>query len=167
LVSYIDNNNQPDKSDKYLIIRLLRYCKNFYDDNKYSRRISDILIEKSGNFYNDKERRKSSEDVDIEKDYCFVYYKVKKEKLSLSNSYIFVENLQGYFQYMRKLSLYLTEILTGDEIYFDKAVNILKEMLELPNTDYEKAFGKFLEESKESDLDKHNWAFNLSKKLYM
>lgn len=77
LVSYIDNNNQPDKSDKYLIIRLLRYCKNF--STEYSRRISDILIEKSGNFYNNKERRKSSEDVDIEKDYCFVYYKRKKK----------------------------------------------------------------------------------------
>lgn len=97
----------------------------------------------------------------------------------MSNSYIFVENLrvkikkgdeekrEAYFQLMRKLSLYLTEILTGDDSYFDKAVNILKEMLELPNTDYEKAFGKFLEESKESDLDKHKWACNLSKKLYM
>ena len=166
LVSYIDKNNQSDKSDKYLIIRLLRYCKNFYTE-EYSKKIANILIEKSSNFYDDKKRKESTEDVDIEKDYCFVYYQIKKEKISLSNSYIFVENLKGYFQYMRKLSLYLTEILTGDESYFDKSVAILKEMLELPNTDYEKAFGKFFEESAESNLDKYKWAYNLSKKLYM
>ncbi len=165
LVSYIDNNNQPDKSDKYLIIRLLRYCKNF--NTEYSRRISNILIEKSSNFYDDKKRKESSEDVDIEKDYCFVYYKIKKEKISLSKSYIFVENLQGYFQYMRKLSLYLTEILTGDESYFDKAVDILEEMVNMQDTNYKKAFGKFFEESAKPNLDKYKWAYNLSKKLYM
>ncbi|CRF31556.1 hypothetical protein BRSU_0224 [Brachyspira suanatina] len=165
LVSYIDNNNQPDKSDKYLIIRLLRYCKNF--DTEYSKKIANILIEKSSNFYDDKKRKESSEDVDIEKDYCFVYYKIKKEKISLSNSYIFVENLQGYFQYMRKLSLYLTEILTGDESYFDKAVDILEEMVNMQDTNYKKAFGKFFEESAKPNLDKYKWAYNLSKKLYM
>ena len=165
LVSYIDNNNQPDKSDKYLIIRLLRYCKNF--NTEYSRRISNILIEKSSNFYDDKKRKESTEDVDIEKDYCFVYYKIKKEKISLSNSYIFVENLKGYFQYMRKLSLYLTEILTGDESYFDKAVDILEEMVNMQDTNYKKAFGKFFEESAKPNLDKYKWAYNLSKKLYM
>lgn len=160
---YIKKEKDKDKSYKYFIIRLLKYCNSFNSIN--GKKISDIMISNKDNFINNS-KIEIVEDIDIMKEYSLLCY-----KNSITNNYIadchkFMENQKGYFNDMRKLSLYIIEILIDNDSNFNEAIKII-EYLSTISEHYKQAFSSILDESKINNLNKKEWALKVRNKLYM
>ena len=149
--------------DKYFIIRILKYC-NFFDSMS-SKKISEIIISNKDSFINNR-KLDIVEDIDILKEYSLLCY-----KNGITNNYIvdchkFMENQKGYFNDMRKLSLYIIEILMDNDSNFNEALKII-EYLSAISEHYKQAFSSILNESKINNLNKKEWALKVRNKLYM
>ena len=160
---YIKNEKDKDKSYKYFIIRILKYC-NFFDSMS-SKKISEIIISNKDSFINNR-KLDIVEDIDILKEYSLLSY-----KNGITNNYIvdchkFMENQKGYFNDMRKLSLYIIEILMDNDSNFNEALKII-EYLSAISEHYKQAFSSILDESKINNLNKKEWALKVRNKLYM
>ena len=160
---YIKNEKDKDKSYKYFIIRILKYC-NFFDSMS-SKKISEIIISNKDSFINNR-KLDIVEDIDILKEYSLLCY-----KNGITNNYIvdchkFMENQKGYFNDMRKLSLYIIEILMDNDSNFNEALKII-EYLSTISEHYKQAFSSTLDESKINNLNKKEWALKVRNKLYM
>lgn len=160
---YIKNEKDKDKSYKYFIIRILKYC-NFFDSMS-SKKISEIIISNKDSFINNR-KLYIVEDIDILKEYSLLCY-----KNGITNNYIvdchkFMENQKGYFNDMRKLSLYIIEILMDNDSNFNEALKII-EYLSTISEHYKQAFSSILDESKINNLNKKEWALKVRNKLYM
>ena len=160
---YIKNEKDKDKSYKYFIIRILKYC-NFFDSMS-SKKISEIIISNKDSFINNR-KLDIVEDIDILKEYSLLCY-----KNGVTNNYIvdchkFMENQKGYFNDMRKLSLYIIEILMDNDSNFNEALKII-EYLSTISEHYKQAFSSTLDESKINNLNKKEWALKVRNKLYM
>lgn len=160
---YIKNEKERDKSYKYFIIRLLKYCNSFNTNN--SKKISDIVISNQNNFILNK-REEIVEDIDIKKEYSLLCYKNSIVKNYINDCHKFMENQTGYFNDMRRLSLYIIEILMDNDSNFNEAIRII-EYLSSVSEGYQQTFSSLLEESKNNNLNKKDWALKVRNKLYM
>lgn len=160
---YIKNEKERDKSYKYFIIRLLKYCNSFNTNN--SKKISDIIISNQNNFILNK-REEIVEDIDIKKEYSLLCYKNSIVKNYINDCHKFMENQTGYFNDMRRLSLYIIEILMDNDSNFNEAIRII-EYLSSVSEGYQQTFSSLLEESKNNNLNKKDWALKVRNKLYM
>lgn len=160
---YIKKEKDKDKSYKYFIIRLLKYCNYFNSIN--SKKISDIMISNKDNFINNS-RIDIVEDIDIMKEYSLLCYKNGITNNYIADCHKFMEKQKGYFNDMRKLSLYIIEILMDNDSNFSKAIKII-EYLSTISEHYKQAFLSILEESKINNLNKKEWSLKVRNKLYM
>ena len=67
---------------------------------------------------------------------------------------------------MRKLSLYIIEILMDNDYNFNEYLKII-EYLSTISEHYKQAFSSTLDESKINNLNKKEWALKVRNKLYM
>ena len=163
---YIKKEKDKDKSYKYFIIRLLKYCNLFNSNN--SKKISDIMISNKDNVINNI-KVEVVEDIDIIKEYSLLCYKNGITNNYIADCHKFMENQKGYFNDMRKLSLYIIEILMDNDSNFKEALKII-EYLSTISEHYKQAFSNILEESKINNinnLNKKEWALKVRNKLYM
>ena len=156
--------SKKDKGYEFFIIRLLRYC-NTLEITEKSREVANLLISNNKHFI--EINITSLEDVDIQKDYALLLYKYNNKEIDteyLERCYYFMKDKSGTFNEMRILSLYLIEILMGNEYYFADALKIIEDLLNISDG-YKKAFNGLYD--KDSINDKKEWALKVRDKLYM
>ncbi|PTY39576.1 hypothetical protein [Brachyspira hampsonii] len=122
------NSNNKDKDYEFFLIRLLKYCNAF--ESEKSDKLSQILIANESNIVYEVIR--SEEIADFMKEYNLLYYRVKNiDKGYLKKCFDFIDKKhadgnEGYFDYLRKLSIYMIEILMDNDSHIDDSLNIMK-----------------------------------------
>ena len=160
-ISYYLNNHNINKDYEFFLIRLLKYCNTF--DTDISKDIFNLIVSNKKIITNN---INSFENVDILKEYTLLCYNNNKNINYMYDCHKFMENQKGYFNDMRKLSLYIIEILMNNESNFSEAVKII-EYLSTVSEYYKQTFSSILEESKINNLNKKDWALKVRNKLYM
>ena len=160
-ISYYFNNHNIDKDYEFFLIRLLKYCNNFNTD--ISNEIFNLIISNKKFIPNN---INSVENIDILKEYTLLCYNNNKNINYMYDCHKFMENQKGYFNDMRRLSLYIIEILMNNDSNFSEAIKII-EYLSTISEHYKQAFSSILDESKINNLNKKEWALKVRNKLYM
>ena len=160
-ISYYFDNHNINKDYEFFLIRLLKYCNAFNTDT--SKDITNLIINNKKIIPNN---INSLEVVDILKEYTLLCYNNNKNVNYMYDCHKFMENQKGYFNDMRKLSLYIIEILMDNDSNFSEALNII-EYLSTVSEHYKQTFASILEESKINNLNKKEWALKVRNKLYM
>lgn len=157
------NSSNKDKNYDFFVIRLLKYCNTF--NTEKSNELSKILIKnESGMLY--KTDKLEDETVDILKEYNLLYYRNKNlNKGYLEKCFKFLNNKEGYFDNLRKLSIYMIEILMNNNGNIDNSVKIMKYLSE-ESEYYKKVFIDFIDNFN-FYTDKKEWALKIRNKLYM
>lgn len=157
------NSSNKDKNYDFFVIRLLKYCNTF--NTEKSNELSKILIKnESGMLY--KTDKLEDETVDILKEYNLLYYRNKNlDKEYLKKCFKFLNNKEGYFDNLRKLSIYMIEILMNNNGNIDNSVKIMKYLSE-ESEYYKKVFIDFIDNFN-FYTDKKEWALKIRNKLYM
>lgn len=164
-ISYYFKKNIINKNKDYefFLIRMLKYCYTF--NTNIAIGIFNLIIDNKKIIINS---IKSLEEVDILKEYTLLCYKNNKKNINyLYDCHKFMENQTGYFNDMRRLSLYIIEILMDNDSNFNEAIKII-EYLYSVSEGYRQTFSSLLDESKNNNnLDKKAWALKVRNKLYM
>lgn len=160
-ISYYFDNHNINKDYEFFLIRLLKYCNAFNTDT--SKDITNLIINNKKIIPNN---INSLEVVDILKEYTLLCYNNNKNVNYMYDCHKFMENQKGYFNDMRKLSLYIIEFLMDNDSNFSEALKII-EYLSTISEHYKRTFLSILEESKINNLNKKEWALKVRNKLYM
>ena len=160
-ISYYFDNHNINKDYEFFLIRLLKYCNAFNTDT--SKDIFNLIINNKKIIPNN---INSLEVVDILKEYTLLCYNNNKNVNYMYDCHKFMENQKGYFNDMRKLSLYIIEILMDNDSNFNEALKII-EYLSTISEHYKQAFSSTLDESKINNLNKKEWALKVRNKLHM
>lgn len=161
------NMNDKSKNYEFFIIRLLKYCNAFKSEK--SDKLSQILIANESNIVYEVIR--SEEIADFMKEYNLLYYRVKNiDKGYLKKCFDFIDKKhtdgnEGYFDYLRRLSIYMIEILMDNDSHIDDSLKIMKYLCEASDN-YKKVFIDFIDNFN-SYTDKKEWALKIRNKLYM
>lgn len=159
---FLERNPIKDKDYEFFLIRILKYCNTFNTD--ISKYIFNIIINSKKIITNN---INSLDSVDILKEYTLLCYRNNKKNINyLYDCHKFMENQTGYFNDMRRLSLYIIEILMDNDSNFNEAIRII-EYLSSVSEGYQQTFSSLLEESKNNNLNKKDWALKVRNKLYM
>lgn len=159
---FLEKNPIKDKDYEFFLIRILKYCNTFNTD--ISKHIFNVIINSKKIITNN---INSLDSVDILKEYTLLCYRNNKKNINyLYDCHKFMENQTGYFNDMRRLSLYIIEILMDNDSNFNEAIRII-EYLSSVSKGYQQTFSSLLEESKNNNLNKKDWALKVRNKLYM
>lgn len=162
-IAYYLNNHSIDKDYEFFLIRLLKYCNTFNTD--ISKDIFNLIINNNKIIPNINNIN-SVEHIDILKEYTLLCCKNNKNINYMYDCHKFMENQKGYFNDMRKLSLYIIEILMDNDSNFNEALKIIEYLYTISEY-YKQAFSSILDESKINNLNKKEWALKVRNKLYM